>query len=131
MTRPAPRPEPGNTPRPDDGNAPRPEPGGGQGLRFVEGGQFNGAQCYVVSRIDGLNIRERPSRDSRSTGRLNRGQSISAKCDARRGDFYDTCGARGPWWVPVWYKGVVNYVAWACVDWRTARDDGPGFTGSS
>lgn len=126
MTRVEPRPEPQDGPRPDGENAPQPQSSTGLSPSFIEGGQFSEAQCYVVSRFDGLNIRERPSRDSHSLGRLNRGQSISAQCRARHGDFYDSCGARSPWWIPVWYKGVVNYVAWACVEWRRAEDPGVG-----
>ncbi len=76
--------------------------------------------CWIVSRVDGLNIRERASGDSRSDGRLDSGESIPAGCEAVSGAQYQSCGG-SHWWIPVRYEGRRRYVAWACVDWFTSE----------
>lgn len=125
MTESAPRPEPGNGPRPGDQNAPRPQRSTGPRPQFTQDGGGEFSQCWIVSRYDDLHIRERRSKDSRSDGYLNAGQSLPAGCEARRGDYYEDCGG-SDWWIPVPYEGRTDYVAWACVDWRTSDDDGGG-----
>lgn len=133
MTQSAPQPQGGS--RSGDQNAPRPRRNtGGVRPQLVSGSQSDGSRCYVVSRVDGLNIRERAGRDSRSDGYLNRGQALPASCEARYGGHYEDCGDRSNWWIPVPYKGRTDYVAWACVDWYTSDDngdDGHGFAASS
>ncbi len=134
MTASAPEPQGGS--RSGGQNAPRPQasrgvPQGGGGVRphvFIEGSQSSDSRCYVVSRFDGLHIRENPDKDSRSDGHLDRDQAIPSSCEARRGADYDDCGG-SYWWIPVSYRGRTDYVAWACVDWYTSDtgDDGPGF----
>lgn len=82
--------------------------------------------CWISSRVDGLNIRRRPSRDSASVGRLDSGDYLPAKCYSVDGDEYRSCGG-SHWWIPVYYRGRTCYVAWACVDWYSNGDDGgPG-----
>lgn len=136
MTENAPEPQPRGGPRPGDQNAPRPQANKGVKPNFVTGSRSEGNgsddnQCYVVSRVDGLHIRERPDKDSRSDGHLDRGQALPASCEARRGRDYEDCGDRSYWWIPVPYKGQTDYVAWACVDWYTSDtgDDGNGGPG--
>lgn len=77
------------------------------------------SQCWVVSRVDGLRIRDRASKDSRANGHLDEGQSLPADCRAQRGERYPDCGG-SDWWIPVPYRGGTDYVAWACVDWYTS-----------
>lgn len=101
-------------------NAPRPQRSTGRAPSFADDSQRDDSQCWVVSRVDGLRIRERPSRDSRSDGRLDAGQSIPASCEARRGARYPDCGG-SQWWIPVPHEGRAHYVAWACVDWFTSE----------
>jgi hypothetical protein len=126
MTENAPQPEPRNGPRPGEQNPPRPQRSGGVRPHFADGGQFGDSQCWVVSRFNGLHIRERAGKDSRSDGHLDDGQSLPAGCEARRGEYYEDCGG-SQWWIPVPYEGRTDYVAWACVDWYTSEDVGPGF----
>jgi spore coat assembly protein SafA len=76
-------------------------------------------QCWVISRVDGLRIRDRASTDSEVNGRLAAGESIPASCRAQRGERYSDCGG-SQWWVPVPQRGRTDYVAWACVDWFTS-----------
>lgn len=76
--------------------------------------------CWIVSRVDGLNIRERATGDSRSHGHLDSGESISAGCEAVSGAQYQSCGG-SHWWIPVQHEGRRRYVAWACVDWFTSE----------
>jgi spore coat assembly protein SafA len=109
-----------NAPRPESQNPPRPQRGSRPIQGFTVGGQDSGSEspCWVVSRVDGLNIRERATSDSRSDGHLDAGQSIPASCEAVSGGQYQSCGG-SHWWIPVPYKGRTDYVAWACVDWYT------------
>jgi hypothetical protein len=124
MTQSAPRPEPSNAPQPQRSEGVRPS--------IVRDGRSDDSEwpCWVVSRFDGLHIRERPSKESRFDGRLNAGQSLPASCRAERGRPYPDCGG-SEWWIPVPYEGRTDYVAWACVDWYTSDtgpgDEGPGF----
>jgi|GEM_PF-3325009 len=124
----APQPQP----RPGGQSAPRPQrPSGTRPAEsaFIAGSQFD-SQCYVVSRFDGLHIRERASKGSRSDGHLDAGQALPASCEVERGDYYRDCGG-SDWWIQVSYEGRTDYVAWACVDWYTSDDgsgdEGPGF----
>ena len=80
--------------------------------------------CWIVSRVDGLNVRRRPSRNSTSLGSLEDGDLLYAKCDVVEGDEYRSCGG-GHYWIPVYFNDRRCYVAWACVDWFTERG-GPG-----
>ena len=128
MNAPEPAPTPQGGSRPGDQNAPRPQGGARIRPNFVPGSESGDSRCYVVSRFDGLHIRENPGKDSRSDGHLDQGQALPASCEARRGRYYDDCGG-SHWWIPVPYKGRTDYVAWACVDWYATGngDDGPGF----
>lgn len=81
-----------------------------------------GTQCWIVSKVDGLRIRDRASTEAGVNGRLNAGQSISANCRAQRGERYSDCGG-SQWWIPVPYRGGTDYVAWACVDWYTSEPE--------
>jgi hypothetical protein len=81
-----------------------------------------GSRCWVVSKVDGLRIRDQASTDSRVNGRLSAGQSISASCRAQRGERYSDCGG-SQWWIPVPNRGGTDYVAWACVDWFTSEPE--------
>lgn len=97
-------------------NAPRPQRGD-RPEGFTLSGRVSGDwPCWIISRVDGLNIRERPDGDSISHGRLDAGQSIPAGCEAVSGAQYQSCGG-SRWWIPVPYEGRTRYVAWACVDW--------------
>lgn len=87
---------------------------------FDDSQPFGDSQCWVVSNVDGLRIRERASKDSRSVGHLDDGQSLISSCEARRGAHYPDCGG-SRWWIPVPYKGRTHFVAWACVDWFTSE----------
>lgn len=98
--------------------APRPQRSTGGPTSLVRGSQSD-SQCWVVSRVDGLRIRERASTDSPSDGYLDTGQSVPASCEARLGGRYTSCGG-SQWWIPVPYQGRTEYVAWACVDWYTS-----------
>jgi hypothetical protein len=130
MTESVPQPEPQGGPRPGGQGGPRPQVSTGERPMFL--GQDVGpadGQCWVVSKVDGLHIREYPSKNSRSDGHLDAGQSLPASCYARRGDYYGDCGG-SEWWIPVPYEGRTDHVAWACVDWYTSGDggdEGPGF----
>jgi LysM repeat protein len=109
-----------NTLQAESQNPPQPQSGSRPPQAFTLGGQGDGeVSCWVVSRVNELNIRERPSSDSRSDGHLDAGQSIPARCEAVSGAQYQSCGG-SHWWIPVPYKGRTHYVAWACVDWYTS-----------
>ena len=103
-------------------NAPQPQRGRRPG-DFTAGSQPREGEwpCWVVSRVDGLNIRDRATADSGSNGRLDAGQSIPASCRAVPGGQYQSCGG-SHWWIPVPYEGRTDYVAWACVDWYTPEE---------
>jgi nucleoid-associated protein YgaU len=81
-------------------------------------------RCRIVSRVDGLNIRERASGDSRSYGHLDTGESLPAGCEAVSGEEYQSCGG-SYWWIPVRYEGRRRYVAWACLRWFTSEPPQP------
>lgn len=66
--------------------------------------------CWIASRVHGLNVRSRPSRDAASVGRLDAGDHLSAKCRVVHGDEYHRCGG-SPWWIPVYYRRRRCYVA--------------------
>lgn len=110
------------TPPTERQNAPRPQrgrrPGDIIGMIQVSASEW---PCWVVSRVDGLNIRDRATGDSSSNGHLDTGQSIPASCQAMSGGQYRSCGG-SHWWIPVLYKGRTDYVAWACVDWYTSEE---------
>jgi hypothetical protein len=53
---------------------------------------FGEFTCWVVSRTNGLNIRESSSENSTSLGHLDLGQSLPASCLAERGAPYTDCG---------------------------------------
>lgn len=72
--------------------------------------------CWIVSRIDDLNVRSRPSRDSERLGQIDEGEYLAAECEARDGDQYRSCGG-SHWWIPVYFRRRRCYVAWACVEW--------------
>lgn len=115
-----------NAPQPGSPNPPRPQVGS-RPTQFVASSGQGGERewpCWIVSRVDGLNIRERPTSDSRSAGHLDAGQSIPASCEAVSGAQYQSCGGSF-WWIPVPYEGRRHYVAWACVDWFTAEPPRP------
>lgn len=121
----APQPEPQNAPRPQMQRGRRPE-------AIIARDQFHESEwpCWVVSRVNGLNIRDRATRDSRANGHLDAGQSLPASCEAEYGAHYRSCGG-SQWWIPVPYRGRTDYVAWACVDWYTSEepdDPSPGFS---
>jgi LysM repeat protein len=111
-----------NAPQPGSQNPPRPQRGSRPVRGLTIGGQDSDSEypCWVVSRVDGLNIRERSTSDSRSDGHLDAGQSIPASCEAVSGARYQSCGG-SHWWIPVPYEGRTDYVAWACVDWYTSE----------
>lgn len=101
-------------------DAPQPQQSTDGPPSFVGDSAFvAGNRCWVVSRVDGLRIRDRASKDSRANGHLDEGQSIPANCRAQRGERYPDCGG-SHWWIPVPYQGGTDYVAWACVDWYTS-----------
>jgi spore coat assembly protein SafA len=114
MTENAPQPESPNPPRPQVGSRPV------QGFTVSSQGGDSEGPCWVVSKVDGLNIRERATSDSRSDGHLDIGQSIPASCEAVSGARYQSCGG-SYWWIPVPYEGRRHFVAWACVDWFTSE----------
>ncbi len=102
-------------------NAPQPQRSTGGRPSFVAESQSRtDSECWVVSKVDGLSIRDRASKDARSHGHLDAGQSLPSSCEARRGDRYQDCGG-SQWWIPVPYKGGTDFVAWACVDWYTSE----------
>lgn len=104
-------------------DAPQPERSAEGPPSFVGDSTFVAdSQCWVVSKVDGLRIRDRASKDSRSNGHLDAGQSLPANCRAQRGERYPDCGG-SHWWIPVPYRGGTDYVAWACVDWYTSDFD--------
>jgi nucleoid-associated protein YgaU len=109
-----------NAPQPGSQSAPQPRRGSRPPQILTLSGQ-GGREwpCWIVSRVDGLNIRERATADSRSDGYLNTGQSIPARCEAVSGASYQSCGG-SHWWIPVLYEGSTHYVAWACVDWYSS-----------
>ncbi len=110
-----------NAPQPGSQNPPRPQTGSRpQGFTVSSQDRASEWPCWVVSKVDGLNIRERATGDSRSDGHLDAGQSIPARCDAVSGAQYQSCGG-SHWWIPVPYEGRTDYVAWACVDWYTSE----------
>jgi spore coat assembly protein SafA len=114
MTEPASDAERQNAPRPQRGTRPR---------DFAASNESSRSEwpCWVVSRVDGLNIRDRATADSESNGHLDTGQSIPASCRAVSGGQYRSCGG-SHWWIPVPYEGRTDYVAWACVDWFTSEE---------
>src|SRR5262245_40177350 len=91
-------------------NAPRPQRGNRPDDFTVSDRVGREWPCWIISRVDDLNIRERPSSDSRSYGHLDTGQSIPARCDAVSGEEYQSCGG-SHWWIPVPYEGRTRYVA--------------------
>jgi hypothetical protein len=109
-------------PAPESQNAPGPQRGARPSSLAVSS-QFdeNEWPCWIVSRVNGLNIRDRASADSTSNGYLNSGQSIPASCRAVSGGQYQSCGGSN-WWIPVPNRGGTDYVAWACVDWYTSEE---------
>jgi hypothetical protein len=63
--------------------------------------------CWVVSRVDGLNIRDRATADSESNGHLDTGQSILASCRAVSGGQYRSCGgSHGHVWTGLHLKNL-------------------------
>jgi hypothetical protein len=78
-------------------------------------------RCWIVSRVNGLNVRRRPSRDSAALGSLDEGDHLYARCEYVEGDEYQSCGG-SHYWIPVYFRRRRCYVAWACVDWYTERD---------
>jgi spore coat assembly protein SafA len=111
-----------NAPQPGSQNPPQPQAGSRPIQISAVGGQSVDSEwpCWVVSKVDGLNIREDATSDSRSDGHLDSGQSIPASCEAVSGAQYQSCGG-SHWWIPVPYEGRRHYVAWACVDWFTSE----------
>jgi hypothetical protein len=115
--------------------APSPTPGGG---RLSERGtadrpspeEWEDWPCYIISRVNGLNIRRRPSRNSPSEGSLDAGDDLPARCSAVEGDEYTSCGG-SYWWIPVYYRRRRGYVAWACVDWYSNGGPGQGIRGDT
>jgi spore coat assembly protein SafA len=104
----------------DAQNAPEPQRRAQRPPGFVgDSESFTDSQCWIVSRVDGLNIREDATSESPSDGHLDTGQSLPARCEAVSGARYQSCGG-SHWWIPVPYKGRTHYVAWACVDWYTS-----------
>jgi nucleoid-associated protein YgaU len=102
-------------------DAPEPQRSAQRPPGFAGGREpFTDSRCWIVSRVDGLNIREDATSESPSDGHLDTGQSLPARCEAVFGERYQSCGG-SHWWVPVPYKGRTHYVAWACVDWYTAE----------
>ncbi|MBV9021088.1 MAG: SH3 domain-containing protein [Ktedonobacteraceae bacterium] len=82
------------------------------------------ASCYVVSNVDGLNIRDQPRTDSTALAQLQKGDRLDAKCDAVEGGSYSACGVSNySWWIPVHYddRNADAYVAAACVGWYASQ----------
>jgi hypothetical protein len=80
-------------------------------------GEFG--NCWLVSRTN-VNIRERPSTNSRAISHLDVGQSLPTSCLVERGGPYTDCGG-GDFWLRVPYAGGIGYVAWGCVEWYAPR----------
>jgi hypothetical protein len=75
------------------------------------------AFCFIVSDINGLNVRDRPNTDSTAIAQLQQGDSLQASCNGSiTGGSYTSCGG-GDQWVPVHYddRNADAYVALACV----------------
>ena len=117
MTENAPQPESQGPTRPRVGNRP-------PTFTVAAQGREREWPCWIISRVDDLNIRERATSNSRSDAHLNTGQSIPASCEAVSGAQYQSCGG-SHWWIPVPYEGRTAYVAWACVDWFTSEPPRP------
>lgn len=77
--------------------------------------------CIATSKIDGLNIRARPTSDAASLGQLNKGSFAYADCNGYGGAPVSACGGLTKTWVAVWHNNVWGYVPNVCVEWRLPK----------
>lgn len=73
---------------------------------------------YIVSKFDGVNVREGPNTDSTSVGQLQTGDWLVASDHTTQGpNDYTACGGTSNLWIDVTYQGNERYVTYLCVDY--------------